>query len=53
MTSTDQSDQQRLRPSAIAVSPHVSLLNDGVRLLLLAVGGFVIVHIAIALLQLT
>jgi len=50
MTSTDPSDQQRYRLSARALSPHVSLFNDGGRVLLLAVGGFLLVRIALALL---
>ena len=53
MTSTDPSDQRRYRSSDHAVSPHVSLLNDGGRVLLLMVGGFLVVRIALALLQLS
>jgi hypothetical protein len=50
---TSPSDQQIYRPNTVAVSRHLSLPNHGVRLLLLAAGGFVIVRIALALLQLS
>jgi hypothetical protein len=53
MTFADQSHHKRHRASAIAVSSHVLLLNHGARLLLLAAGGFMIVRIALALLQLS
>ena len=53
MTSANRSEQQRRRPGAHAMSQHVSLFNDGGRVLLLAVGGFLLVRIALALLQLT
>jgi hypothetical protein len=53
MTSTDQSDQKRYQPRVGAMSPPASLLGDGGRVLLLAVGGFFVVRIALALLHLT
>jgi hypothetical protein len=53
MTSTGQSEQQRYRPNAMVVSRPPALPNHGVRLLLLAAGGFLIVRIALAFLQLT
>jgi hypothetical protein len=53
MTSTDQSDQKRYQPRAGATSPPASLLGDGGRVLLLAVGGYFIVRMALALLHLT
>lgn len=52
MTSTDQPGQERYRPRITAMPPHVPLLGDGSRILLLAVGGFFIVRIALALLRL-
>jgi len=52
MISTNPSEQRRYRPGANSLSPQMSLLHDGGRVLLLAAGGFAVVHIAIALLQL-
>jgi hypothetical protein len=51
MTSTDPSGQSRYRPRASSVYARGSLLGDGGRLMLLAVGGFILVRIALALLQ--
>jgi hypothetical protein len=53
MTSIDQPDQKRYLPRVTAMPPRASLLGDGSRVLLLAVGGFFIVRIALALLNLT
>ena len=52
MTSIDQPDQERHQPRAGSMSPPASLLGDGGRVLLLAVGGFFIVRMALALLNL-
>jgi hypothetical protein len=53
MTSNDQSDQKRHQPLVRAMSPPATVLGEGGRVLLLAVGGFFIVRIALALLHLT
>jgi hypothetical protein len=53
MTSIGQPDQQRYQPCINAMPPRASLLSYGSRVLLLAVGGFLIVRIALALLHLT
>lgn len=49
MTPVDQSDQQ-LRH--LTVPPATFVVGNGGRLLLLAVGGFLVVRLALALLQL-
>ncbi len=53
MTSTGRSDRQPVQAYVNAVSPHETLLGSGSRVLCLAVGGFVIIHLALAVLQLT
>jgi hypothetical protein len=52
MACVDPSEQQVYRSSTIARPARATFLGDGGRLLLLAVGGFAIMRIAVALLQL-
>ena len=53
MTSIDQPDQKPYQGHINVMSPRASLPSYGSRVLLLAVGGFLIVRIALALLHLS
>jgi hypothetical protein len=53
MTSTQRSERQPGRAGVKAASAQETLLGSGSRLLCLAVGGFLIIRIALAILQLT